>query len=182
MTENSSPSTKKLLILGLDNSGKSSILLTFKGNTNLLSFLSLKPTKNVSIDNIKSEEYAINVWDFGGQYQYRKEYLKDFRKYLEGVNRVIYVIDVQDFDKYPEALKYFKAILEELKKESKSIDLSVFLHKYDPYLVNQEKFKDIDDILDKELIKKIRSLIPEDCPHEIYKTSIFTTFKKILVP
>ena len=41
---------EKILVLGLDNSGKTSIVLALKGNENLLSYYSLKPTKGIQIN------------------------------------------------------------------------------------------------------------------------------------
>ena len=43
--------------------------------------------------------------DFGGQDVYRKEYLEDKTKF-KGTNLLVFVIDIQDEDKFPIAKKY----------------------------------------------------------------------------
>ena len=125
---------KKVLLIGLDNSGKSSIVLSLRNNTNLLSFLSLKPTPGLKVENLESSTYDINIWDFGGQEQYRVDYLKRFHKYTEGIDRVIFVIDVQNIERYDLGLKYLENIVGLLIKDRVLVDLKIFLHKYDPNL------------------------------------------------
>jgi len=49
----------KILIMGLDNSGKTSILMSLRENTNLLSYFSLKPTKGLSVEEFKSDEQGM---------------------------------------------------------------------------------------------------------------------------
>ena len=60
---------------------------------------------------LKLSEY--NIWDFGGQEGYRKEYLDNFEKYLTGANKIIYVIDVQDSTRYDLALEYMENVIKE---------------------------------------------------------------------
>ena len=71
---------EKILVLGVENSGKTSIVLSLKGTENLLSYYSLKPTKGIEINKMKEEGKNFFVWDFGGQKKFRKQYLKDFNK------------------------------------------------------------------------------------------------------
>jgi len=47
------------------------------------------------------------LWDFGGQIDHREEYLKEPEKYFFGINLVIYVIDIQDTERYDESIEYF---------------------------------------------------------------------------
>lgn len=123
----------------------------------------------------------MNIWDFGGQYKYRSDYLDNFSEYFDGVYKTIFVIDIQDIKRYEEALNYLKDIVGKIIEELIELKLSIFLHKYDPYLKNRVEFKDIDEIIEEQLINKIKAMIPDEIYYEIYKTSIFTTFKKILV-
>ena len=117
---------KKVLIMGLDNSGKTSIVLCLKGVKNLLSFYSLNPTKGISINKFRALDSNFNIWDFGGQEQFRGDYLKNFNKHIVGTNKIIYVIDVQDIERYELSLNYLKSIINLLicprSKEMKIID------------------------------------------------------------
>ncbi len=163
----------KILIMGLSNSGKTSIVLSLQKNVNLLSFYSLEPTKGIDRVEFEDKNSQFHIWDFGGQEQYRDGYLKNLNNYLTGVNKFIYVIDVQDEDKYDVSLQYFKNIFTILKKEKFSVSLSIFLHKYDPNL-------EFDEESISELIMRIRDIIPNAFEFNIFKTSIYTVFRKIL--
>ena len=171
---------KKILIMGLDNSGKTSILLSLRENANLLSYISLKPTKGLVVEEFDDCEQKLVCWDLGGQAQYRKGYLKDFSKYTKETTKIIYVIDVQDKKRYALALEYLNDLINFLQKDEQYIEISIFLHKYDPNLLKQEKFKDIYQIVNTELVDKIKAIIPEKFSYSFYKTTIYTVFEKNL--
>ncbi len=171
--------TIKILIMGLDNSGKTSIILSLMKETNLLSYYSLKPTQGVNIVNIGDQGTSYNIWDFGGQEQYRDEYLRDIDKYTKDVDRVIYVIDVQDEKRYDLALQYLASIIKALNSKAKQIEFSVYLHKFDPQFEMRSSFH---KKVDAELISKIKKIIPSHFNCKIYKTTIYTIFKRNLVP
>ena len=63
----------KISVLGLENAGKSTMLLTLQRSYHIGD--NLIPTKNVArgVYSLFGQELAI--WDFGGQAQYRKNYL-----------------------------------------------------------------------------------------------------------
>lgn len=172
---------KKIMLMGLDNSGKSSILLSFREDTNLLSYFSLNPTKGVNIETVKTPQSNMFIWEFGGQKQYREDHLRNFNKYLKDVDKVIYVIDIQDIERYELSLNYFRDIIGLLKKHDIKVDISIYLHKFDPNLTKQEKFKDLDKIITPKLISKIEQIIPPEYNYNFYKTSIFTIFEKFLI-
>ena len=102
---------KKMLLLGLDNSGKSSILLVLTRKKNLLNFLSLAPTPMTNTLNYEDKDKIFNLWDFGGQETYRKSYLTNLDRYLNKIDKLFYVIDVQDKKRYDIALDYLEKIL-----------------------------------------------------------------------
>ena len=53
---------KKVLLVGLENSGKTSILLQYKDNT----FAETVPTVGLNVDQIKYRSYLLTMWDVGG--------------------------------------------------------------------------------------------------------------------
>jgi len=178
---NESIDAQKLLLMGLDNSGKTCILLSLKEETNLLSYVTLKPTKGLDISNLESTERDLSIWDCGGQEQYRESYLKSFDKYSTRVNKLIYVIDVQAIERYELALQYLKEIIEKLIEDKSELDISVFLHKLDRNLIRQDKYKDIYEKINVELVPKIKTIIPSTFNYKIFTTSINTFFEKTLV-
>jgi len=171
----------KILILGLDNSGKTTILLSLKEDTNLLSYLSLKPTRGVSIEKFEEKDFNINVWDFGGQKEYRSDYITNFNKYVKGVDEIIYVIDIQDYNRYDQALKFLEEVIKSIEQEELKVELSIFLHKYDPYLKNKVEFKDIDKKVNSLINNQIFDLIPTKFKYKIYRSSVYTLFEKNLI-
>lgn len=171
----------KVIIVGLDNCGKTSILISLKENSNLLSYITLNPTRGTNIEEIMGEDRLIRVWDLGGQQRYRIKHLKNFNEYIIGVKSLIFVIDVQDTKRYTLSLNYFKDIIDLLDENKTYINISVYLHKYDPNLKKQKQFQDVDALINRELIKPIEQMISSDFKYNIFKTSIYTIFEKTLV-
>ncbi len=163
----------KIAILGLVNSGKTSIVLSLQRNVNLLSFYSIKPTMGINRVEFEDQDSQFHIWDFGGQEQYRKGYLEKLDSHLTMTNKIIYVIDVQDESKYELTLDFLEKILTVLKEGEISINLSIFLHKFDPNMSFQ-------DAKISALITAIKGTIPPGFEYNIFKTTIYTVFRKIL--
>ena len=167
---------KKILIMGLDNVGKTSILLSLQEDSNIMSFCKLKPTKRINIVNIKELSNNVHVWDFGGQEKYREDYLKNLSDHLAESEKIIFVIDVQNEKQYDNALEYLKKIIDKILEEQNTLSVSIFLHKFDGGL---EKKKP--ELVQKKiplLKEKITQLIPKKINYEIFKTTIYTVFDK----
>jgi GTPase SAR1 family protein len=164
----------KFLIIGLDNSGKTSILKCLKGIKHLSAFNSPQPTRGAEVENFKVFDSDYAIWDLGGQETYRKDYLLNFEEFLKGTSKIIYVFDIQDVKRYDTAIEYMEKVLDSLDKQEE-IDFSIFLHKFDPDLqFNQELNKQVTD----ELIKKIKKKIPPNFVYSLHKTSIYAIFEK----
>lgn len=175
------PEQKKILLMGLDKSGKSSIVLTMNEDTNLMSYLSLKPTLGVEVSKIKDPDLRSDdltlIWDLGGQQRYRDKYKKQFDMYLTGTERIIYVIDVQDPDRYDLAIEYLKDIIDLISENGGIEFLTLYLHKYDPNI--KDIMPEVDEIIEEKLVPKLRNVLPPDLNLNVYKTTIFTAFHRI---
>jgi hypothetical protein len=101
--------------------------------------LNLLPTRKIARDAFKFLGIEFIRMDFGGQSQYREEYLKNPTKYISGTDLIFYVIDVQDFDRYVETIDYLDKILIYLKEEQEYPPLAILLHKFDPQLVKDKE-------------------------------------------
>lgn len=167
---------KKIVVMGLDNSGKTSIVLNLMDRVNLLNYLSLKPTAGVEVKDFDTETKTFNIWDLGGQKTYREDYLQDMDKYLSGIDKLIYVIDVQDAERYSEALNFLEKIINLLQEKSYEPELSIFIHKYDPKLF--QVCPELNNEMINELVKDIKNIIPKQFFYQIYRTTIYTTFDK----
>ena len=174
MKENSTINTKKVLVMGLDNSGKTSIVLSLMGVKNLSSFSSLNPTRGVKINKFHALGSEFNIWDFGGQEQFREGYLNDFQNYIKETQKFIFVLDIQDQERFELSLDYLLKIVSLLRKQEITMDFSIFLHKYDPDLEFKLEFNKIIP----KLINNIKEIIPDDFSYQIYTTSIYTVFQK----
>ncbi|NHI94052.1 MAG: GTP-binding protein [Candidatus Lokiarchaeota archaeon] len=169
----------KILIMGLDNCGKTSIILSLKKNTNLLSFFALKPTQGLTVENFEVDERIYNIWDFGGQEKYRNDYIEKWERYSKDIDKIIYVIDVQDKDRYDLSLQYLEHIISLLKKGNGRPEFSIFIHKLDPNIRDLDEYSH--KMLSSNLIEKIKRIIPPNLKFQIFETTIFTVFQKTLI-
>ncbi len=132
------PKAKKILLLGLDNAGKSSIVqLVVKKMTDALTTV---PTKNVDRSDLEILGQQILIHDLGGQQKYRKKYLES-PTFFEAVDVMVYVVDLQDRDRYEVALDYFDKALASTVALGLSPKLFLFLHKFDGIYL--EEYKDV---------------------------------------
>ena len=96
-----------ILILGLDNAGKTTLLnyLTHEDNKNT------KPTPGVNAKSIQYGEIKLNFYDLGGQ-KPNRDYWKF---YYEKVEVLIYVVDVSDKERIGECNESFQILLKDEK-------------------------------------------------------------------
>ena len=125
-------SPSKLLFTGLDNAGKTTIIHAIQREFSKIAFL--KPTRGAQRRIFEFMGKEIAEWDLGGQISYRISYLKNPGKYFDDTEIAIYVIDIVDRVRLPEALSYLKDVVDRFKKLEIAPPIFVFLHKYDPAL------------------------------------------------
>ncbi len=169
------PSISKVVCVGLENAGKTAILTRLGGRLGINDLVSLKPTKGIERKRLKMNNLDLIVWDFGGQVEYRKKYMKDPETYFLQIDLLIYVIDVQDPDKFEESFKYFSKILDIIKTLEESPHILIFGHKFDHDIKNDPNI-----LLNVELFKDNLQTIQDeyDLNFEIYLTSIFSLFTR----
>ncbi|CAM9859948.1 unnamed protein product, partial [Ectocarpus sp. 13 AM-2016] len=78
----------RLLILGLDNAGKTTIVKKFNGDD----INAIEPTLGFNIKTMEYKGYQLNVWDVGGQQTIRSYW----RNYFEQTDGLIWVVDSAD--------------------------------------------------------------------------------------
>ena len=160
----------KIICVGLNNAGKTAILSTFGGRLGIQELSKLKPTKKVKRRVVETKDLTLLVWDFGGQEIYRKMYLAEPEKYFFQTELVLYVIDVQDPDKFDDSFKYFSQILDFFKTFEENPYIIIFIHKSDPDIRETPEFQ-----LNAELAKVgISDLLKErDLEYDVYTSSIY---------
>ncbi|UCC19716.1 MAG: hypothetical protein JSV62_00115 [Promethearchaeota archaeon] len=168
---------QKVLCAGLDDAGKTSLLSKFGGRLGIGDMISTHPTKGVVRMKFGSTNLNLFIWDLGGQQEYRERYLNNPEQYFVQLDLLMFVIDVQDPDRYEESLQYFSKILDSIIILEETPYILVFLHKYDPDLKNDPKI-----LLNIELIKDSMSEMLKskkiEFDVEIYLTSIYSLISR----
>jgi len=163
-------SQKKLLMIGLDNSGKTSILAVLEDKFSIIK--DLMPARGVQREKLDFFGYPIISWDLGGQVQYReKMYFSKPELYFGEVDLILYVIDSQDVDRFSESANYFKQVLKVLDELKEYPPLAIVLHKSDQDIRRTLQWqKNIDSVK-----SKFNAVIDEFDKFKLdyYDTSIF---------
>ncbi len=161
---------KKLLMVGLDNGGKTSLLAILQNKFSLIK--DNLPTRGVSREEINFFGYPIISWDLGGQIQYReKMYFEKPELYFAGANILIYVVDIQDTDRFNESAEYFQKVIEILDNLNENIPIFIVLNKFDPDIAKNTVWK----YNVKELKQKFDKILEkfDGFPHDYLETSVF---------
>ncbi|CAO3619300.1 unnamed protein product [Mucor hiemalis] len=93
----------RILMLGLDAAGKTTILYKLKLNQ----LVTTIPTVGFNVELVTYKKCKFNVWDVGGQDKIRNLW----RHYYTGTQGLIFVIDSQDRDCIDEARQELHCIL-----------------------------------------------------------------------
>lgn len=111
----------RILILGLDNAGKTTILRKFCGEPTD----TIEPTLGFNIKTLEHKTYQLNVWDVGGQKTIRAYW----RNYFERTDGLLWVVDSTDKARLDICRKELRDLLEQEKLAGAS--LLIFANKQD---------------------------------------------------
>ena len=126
----------KILMLGLDNAGKTTILYKLKLNKIKTS----APTVGFNVETVSYKNVKFNMWDVGGQERLRPLW----RHYFPATTALIFVIDSNDHERMNEAKEELYSIISE--KEMENVVLLVWANKQD--LKGALKPQEVSDFLD----------------------------------
>ena len=162
---------QKIIVVGLNNAGKTAILSKFGGQLGIRDLALLKPTRGVNRQEIKTGDLNLHIWDFGGQKDHRDEYLQAPENYFFGIDLIIYVIDIQDPQRYEESIEYFRKIIEIVVGLEEAPYVLIYLHKYDPDISENDEVA-----LNVELVKDLVKSVFKDkkLDYDIYLSSIYS--------
>lgn len=122
---------RKILIAGVDNAGKTSIIQTLINPKEAKNIQEQKPTKGVEYENVSLFGYNLSIWDLGGQEIYRKKYLSEPEEHFGYTNLFVYVIDLTDKKRTNASFEYLKNIIEIFKYLEEQPVSIILLHKSD---------------------------------------------------
>jgi GTPase SAR1 family protein len=159
----------KILFAGLDNSGKTSFLLSVDRKFSKL--IGLKPTAGASIKSIEALGATIFLWDLGGQRKFREKYIDKAEIYLYEADLLFYFIDIKDRIRFGESIEYLQKLKDVMREFNQQTPIVYVLSKGDSDVLNTGEIKE-----NIEFIKNKLSKINGDAPFEVYTTSIFQIY------
>lgn len=115
----------RILLLGLDNAGKTTILYKMKINETLHTV----PTVGFNVETVNYKNLEFTIWDIGGQDTLRPLW----HHYYQGSDAVIYVLDSSDEERMGKAKETLEAVI--CSEELKNVPVLIFANKMDisPY-------------------------------------------------
>ena len=114
----------RILILGLDNAGKTTILYKLQNEASEEA-ISTIPTIGFNVETLQYKNIKFQVWDLGGQTSIRPYW----RCYYPNTDAIVFVVDSADKERLSIARQELQAMLEE--EELKEAILLVFANKQD---------------------------------------------------
>ena len=131
----------RLLMLGLDNAGKTTILKKFNGED----IDTISPTLGFNIKTLEHKGYKLNIWDVGGQKSLRSYW----KNYYESTDGLIWVVDSADKWRMEDCKKELHGLLQE--ERLLGATLLIFANKQDiPGALTADE---INQLLDLDSIK-----------------------------
>ena len=94
----------KIVFLGLDNAGKSTLLTVLKTGR----VTQLDPTKHAHSESLTIGKVKMNAFDLGGHEAMRKMW----REYFPKIDAVVYLVDSADPSRFEESTTEFKRIID----------------------------------------------------------------------
>ncbi|CAM9161877.1 unnamed protein product [Ascophyllum nodosum] len=113
----------RILILGLDNAGKTTILYRLQNEAD--DNIQTIPTIGFNVETLQYKNIKFQVWDLGGQTSIRPYW----RCYYPNTDAIVFVVDSSDRERMSIAKQELLAMLEE--EELKDAILLVFANKQD---------------------------------------------------
>ncbi|KAG8995775.1 ADP-ribosylation factor-like protein 2 [Tulasnella sp. JGI-2019a] len=111
----------RILFLGLDNAGKTTIIKRLNGDD----ITTVSPTLGFEIKSFVHGKYTLNIWDVGGQRVLRPYW----RNYFEQTDAIVWVVDSSDRLRMDDCKTELHSLLQENRLAGAS--LLVFANKQD---------------------------------------------------
>lgn len=158
----------KILFTGLENTGKTSFLLTIKREFSSLP--SLLPSTEAIKNKLDFLGTTIIKWDIPGQESLRNQVLKESETYLVDADVIYFCISIQN-PRIHESKTYLQKILEILKQQQLNIPIIFIITKVDEDIANSPSIKE--NILS---IQENLSELMADVSYRFFTTSIFDLY------
>lgn len=171
----------KISLVGLSGCGKTSLYSVIFAEKTPEQTKGLSPTILYETRRHPFLGLEISLFDFGGQEQYRQEYLNQPKVFL-GTDVLLPIVDLHDPESFEQAKEYFVDVLKLYKENYQKPTIYLLLHKYDSEDYQKE-------LLDTNVKKAKETFEPlfKEYNAQTYLTSIYeqqkltTIFRDILV-
>ncbi|KAL0248345.1 hypothetical protein GEMRC1_003581 [Eukaryota sp. GEM-RC1] len=131
----------RILLLGLDNAGKTTILSQLADDD----ISHIMPTQGFNIKSLSKNNFRLNMWDIGGQKVIRSYW----KNYTENTDGLIFVVDAADRRRIEECAHELTQLLED--DTLVGVPTLVFANKQD--LMQAQPASEIANLLDLDLIR-----------------------------
>lgn len=111
----------RILLLGLDNAGKTTILKNLCNEDPT----ETSPTRGFNVKTVQADSFKFNVWDIGGQKAIRQYW----DNYFEGTDALVWVVDCTDEPRLEETSLELTQILADPKMAN--VPVLIFANKQD---------------------------------------------------
>ena len=122
--------TIKISLTGLGGCGKTSLYSVAFAEKTPEDTKRLSPTILYETRRHPFLGLQVGIFDFGGQEQYRKEYMEK-PEVFRGTDILICIVDLHDPNSFDQAKEYFDGLLDIHRKNNEKPKIYLFLHKYD---------------------------------------------------
>jgi GTPase SAR1 family protein len=192
--------TQKIIIMGLENAGKTSIYqVIFEGKLPHETH-TLAPTRGVERHNILFPEIdapkdvirpsgqRMAIWDLGGQKSFLARYDQEPELYFGEASCLLYILDAYNVDRFDEARKQLHTAIENFSKYGTHITKNVNLkgkvfclvHKMDHFPNREEKFNSLVSFLRENPENRIMNFDITFLPTTIFDSSIYSAWTKVI--
>jgi GTPase SAR1 family protein len=127
----------KISLVGLGGCGKTSLYSVAFAEKSPEDTKRLSPTILYETRRHPFLGLQVGIFDFGGQEQYRKEYMEK-PDIFRGTDILIPIVDLHDPDNFDQAKEYFNGLLDIYRKNNEKPKIFLFLHKYDTEAYQKE--------------------------------------------
>eukprot|EP00775_Hariotina_reticulata_P004513 gene4513-4766_t len=132
----------RLLMVGLDNAGKTTIVKRINGED----ITTISPTLGFNIQTMQFKGFKLNIWDVGGQKTLRPYW----RNYYEKTDGLIWVVDSADLARLEDCKKELHSLLQEERLYGAT--LLILANKQD--IAGALSLQDIEQVLELSQITK----------------------------
>lgn len=129
----------EVVLVGLENSGKTTLLHVLAGGGLDVASLNVAPTIGLNVKIVKRGGVVMKCWDIGGQAMYREEW----GRYTRGCDVILYVVDAAAPSQLSVARRELHRLLED--RELATTPLLVLANKIDiiPHVAEGEMIREL---------------------------------------